>query len=130
MQATSAIRREADQLEALGAGHFTRVRSRSRRPEDALLYAAIARARSNDDDALRLLYLRYAGSVFAYVRSIIPDEYEAEDVTHTVFAHLPRRLQRYQPRQVSFGAWITNVAPQAAIDHLPARRRVPCDPTR
>src|SRR5262245_54135980 len=127
MQATSAIRREADQLEALGAGHFTRVRSRSRRPEDALLYAAIARARSNDDDALRLLYLRYAGSVFSYVRSIIPDEHEAEDVTQTVFARLPRRLQRYQPRQVPFGAWINTVAHNAAIDHLRAKRMVPCE---
>jgi RNA polymerase sigma-70 factor (ECF subfamily) len=123
----SAIRREADQLEALGAGRFTRARSRSRATEDALLHAAVERARDGDDDALRLLYLRYAGSVFAYVRSIIPDEHEAEDVTQTVFARLSRRLQRYQPRQAPFGAWITTVAHNAAIDHLRAKRMVPCE---
>jgi RNA polymerase sigma-70 factor, ECF subfamily len=121
----SAIRREADQLEALGVGHFTRVRARSRRTEDALVRAAVVGAREGDDDSLRLLYLRYAGSVFSYVRSIIPDEHEAEDVTQTVFARLPRRLQRYQPRQAPFGAWITTVAHNAAIDHLRAKRMVP-----
>ena len=122
-----AIRREADQLETLGGGSFSRTRSRSRVKEDALIHAAVKRARDGDDDALRLLYLRYAGNVFSYVRSIIPDEYEAEDITQTVFARLSRRLQRYEPRRVPFGAWITTVAHNAAIDHLRAKRMVPCE---
>lgn len=120
-----AIRRAADQLEALNDGRFKRTRSRV--TEDGLTHAAVKRACDGDDDALRLLYLRYAGSVFAYVRSMIPDEHEAEDITQTVFARLPHRLQRYEPRRVPFGAWITTVAHNAAIDHLRAKRMVPCE---
>lgn len=122
---TYAIRRAADELEARADGRFKRTRARV--PEDALLHAAVKRARDGDHDALRLLYLRYADSVFAYVRSLIPDEHEAEDITQTVFARLSRRLQRYEPRRVPFGAWITTVAHNAAIDHLRAKRMVPCE---
>jgi RNA polymerase sigma-70 factor, ECF subfamily len=122
---TYAIRRAADQLEALAEGRFKRTRSRV--TDDALVHAAVMRARDGDEDALRLLYLRYADSVFAYVRSMIPDEHEAEDITQTVFARLSRRLQRYEPRRVPFGAWITTVARNAAIDHLRAKRMVPCE---
>jgi RNA polymerase sigma-70 factor, ECF subfamily len=124
---TRAIRREADLLEALGQGRLKRSRSRSRVPEDALVHEAVKRARDGDDDALRLLYLRYAGNVYSYVRAIIPDEYEAEDITQTVFARLSQRLQRYEPRRVPFGAWITTVAHNATIDHLRAKRMVPCE---
>lgn len=120
-----AIRNAADQLEALAEGGFRRRRSRV--TEDALIHAAVKRARDGDDDALRLLYLRYADSVYAYVRSMIPDEHAAEDITQTVFARLSRRLQRYEPRRVPFGAWITTVAHNAAIDHLRAKRMVPCE---
>jgi RNA polymerase sigma-70 factor (ECF subfamily) len=122
---TYAIRRAADQLEAVAEGRFKRTRSRV--TDDALVHAAVIRARDGDEDALRLLYLRYADSVFAYVRSMIPDEHEAEDITQTVFARLSRRLQRYEPRRVPFGAWITTVARNAAIDHLRAKRMVPCE---
>jgi RNA polymerase sigma-70 factor, ECF subfamily len=120
-----AIRMAADQLEAVDECRFKRTRSRV--TEDALLHSAVKRAREGDDDALRLLYLRYADNVYAYVRSMIPDEHEAEDVTQTVFARLPRRLQRYEPRQVPFGSWITTVAHNATIDHLRAKRMVPCE---
>jgi RNA polymerase sigma-70 factor, ECF subfamily len=120
-----AIRRAADRLEALDDGSFKRTRSRV--TDDGLIHAAVKRARDGDDDALRLLYLRYAGSVYSYVRSLIPDEHEAEDITQTVFARLSRRLQRYEPRRVPFGAWITTVAHNATIDHLRAKRMVPCE---
>jgi RNA polymerase sigma-70 factor (ECF subfamily) len=122
-----AIRREADRLEAQGRGRFTRTQVRARGTEDALSRAAVERARGGDDDALRLLYLQYAGRVYSYVRSIIPDDYEAEDVTQTVFMCLSRRLQSYRPRHVPFSAWITTVAHNAAIDHLRAKRAIPCE---
>ena len=124
---SAAIRREADRLEAQGVGCFTRSRTRSRGSDAAIVREAVERARAGDDDALRLLYLQYAGSVYSFVRSMIPDDYEAEDITQTVFASLPRRLQRYQPRLVPFNAWITTVARNAAIDHLRAKRMVPSE---
>ncbi len=45
---------------------------------------AIARAKEGDRDALRLLYVRYSENVYGYVRSIVRDEKEAEDLTQHV----------------------------------------------
>src|SRR5215207_5425979 len=75
---SAAIRREADRLEAQGVGCFTRSRTRTRGSDAAIVRVAVERARDGDDDALRLLYLQYAGSVYSFVRSMIPDDYEAE----------------------------------------------------
>jgi dTDP-3-amino-3,4,6-trideoxy-alpha-D-glucose transaminase len=49
---------------------------------------AIARAKEGDRDALRLLYVRYSDNIYGYVRSIVRDEKEAEDLTQHVFLKL------------------------------------------
>lgn len=123
----SAIRREADQIEAeLGRGRFRRRRKLDHSPRaEELVLAAVARAKQGDDDALRYLYLCYADNVYGYVCSIVRDEYEAEDVTQQIFAKLITALWRYEPRLVPFSAWILRVAHNAAIDHVRALRPVP-----
>ena len=130
--AKGAIRREADQLEtSLGRGRFHRRRALDRSPKaERLALAAVERATSGDDDALRFLYLRYADNVYGYVCSIVRDEHEAEDVTQQIFAKLMTALDRYEPRIVPFSAWILRVAHNAAIDHVRVRRPVPCDHVR
>src|SRR3712207_5827029 len=123
------IRREADRLEATdGRGRFRRRRTidQSPRNEQLVLDAAI-RAKTGDQDALRFLYLRYADNVFGYVCSIVRDEHDAEDVTQQVFAKMTTALGRYEPRAVPFSAWILRVAHNAAIDHVRARRAIPCE---
>ena len=79
---------------------------------------------------MRFLYLRYADNVYGYVCSIVRDEHEAEDVTQQIFAKLLTSLERYEPRSVPFSAWILRVAHNAAIDHMRARRAVPCEEVR
>ncbi len=130
--AQGAIRREADQIEAvIGRGRFRRRRTLEHSPtSERLVLAAVARARDGDADALRFLYLRYADNVYGYVCSIVRDEYEAEDVTQHIFAKLTTALARYEPRVVPFSAWILRVAHNAAIDHLRTRRPVPCEEVR
>src|SRR3712207_3615448 len=126
------IRREADHLEStLGTGRFRRRRTieQSPRNEQLVLDAAI-RAKAGDQDALRFLYLRYCDNVYGYVCSIVRDEHDAEDVTQQVFAKLPAALRRYEPRAVPFSAWILRVAHNASIDHVRARRTVPCEEVR
>jgi RNA polymerase sigma-70 factor (ECF subfamily) len=127
-----AIRREADQLQAVAEqGKFRRRRGFDHSAgAERLAHAAVARAREGDSDALRFLYLRYADNVYGYVCSIIRDEHEAEDVTQHVFVKLPRALARYQPSAVRFAAWILRVAHNAAIDHMRTRRPVPCEEIR
>jgi RNA polymerase sigma-70 factor (ECF subfamily) len=125
--AHSPVRREADRIESIvGRGRFRRRRTLEHSPEsEQLVLDAIERAKDGDDDAIRLLYLRYADNVYGYVCSIVRDEHEAEDVTQLIFAKLLTALPRYQPRVVPFSAWILRVAHNAAIDHVRARRSVP-----
>ena len=91
---------------------------------------AVAYAKAGDQEALRFLYVRYADNVYGYVRSIVRDEYEAEDVTQQVFAKLMTILPRYEERQVPFAAWILRVARNVALDHMRRRRAIPCDEVR
>ena len=97
---------------------------------ERLVLRAVQRAKQGDDDALRFLYLRYADNVYGYICSIVRDEHEAEDVTQHLFARLPKALARYEPRAVPFSAWILRVAYNASIDHVRARRPVPCEEVR
>jgi RNA polymerase sigma-70 factor (ECF subfamily) len=127
-----AIRRAADEIEAEdGRPRFRRRRALDRSPAvEQLVLSAVAQARAGDHDALRFLYLRYADNVYGYVCSIVRDEHEAEDVTQHIFAKLLTTLDRYEPRQVPFSAWILRVAHNAAIDHVRARRPIPIEEVR
>ena len=48
--------------------------------------------RTGDQEAVRFLYLQYADNVYGYVRSIVRDDFEAEDVTQHVFTKLMTAL--------------------------------------
>ncbi|MGI8623646.1 MAG: RNA polymerase sigma factor [Solirubrobacteraceae bacterium] len=125
------MRRESDRLASTGRGERFRRRRLEHSPdaEDVVL-GAIARAKQGDEDAMRFLYLRYADNVYGYVCSIVRDEHEAEDVTQQIFTKLMTALPRYEPRSVPFSAWILRIAHNASIDHMRARRAVPCEVVR
>jgi RNA polymerase sigma-70 factor, ECF subfamily len=108
----------------LGSGHNTRSE------HDGLERRAIAAAKRGEWDGIHYLYARYADDVLNYVRSIVRDHHEAEDITHNVFAKLITAINRYEERAVPFAAWITRVARNAALDHLRARRQIPVDEVR
>ena len=97
-----------------GAQHNHRsdaVGARSTRDRD-LVDRAVALAKRGDHEGIRFIYSTYSGDVFRFVRSIVGDEHDAEDVTQTVFLKLMR------------------VARNAAIDHLRERRPVPVEEIR
>jgi RNA polymerase sigma-70 factor, ECF subfamily len=87
-------------------------------------------AKAGDRDALRYLYIEYADNVFGYIRSIVRDEHEAEDVTQQVFTKLVTALPKYKQREVPFSAWILRVARNLALDHMRQRRMIPCEEVR
>jgi RNA polymerase sigma-70 factor (ECF subfamily) len=108
------------------AGAFRAKATLDETPGTAPLVArAVARAKEGDREAVRFLYLRYADNVYGYVRSIVRDEYEAEDVTQQVFAKLMVVIGKYEQRAVPFSAWILRLAHNAAIDHMRKRRAIP-----
>lgn len=84
----------------------------------------VARARTGDRDALQYLYLRFAGNIYGYARSIVRNEHEAEDITQQVFVRLITAVRTYEPRGVPFSAWLMRIAHNAAIDHVRRRQRV------
>jgi RNA polymerase sigma-70 factor (ECF subfamily) len=91
---------------------------------------AVARAKEGDREAIRYLYIRYADNVYGYVRSIVRDDYEAEDITQHVFAKLMVVISKYQRRGVPFSAWILRVARNVAMDHMRSSRMTPCEEVR
>ncbi|HEY1713496.1 MAG TPA: sigma-70 family RNA polymerase sigma factor [Solirubrobacteraceae bacterium] len=88
---------------------------------------AVARAKEGDREALRYLYVVYSHNIYGYVRSIVHDEHEAEDVTQHVFAKLMTAIAKYDDRGVPFFAWLLRLARNLAIDHLRANRLTPTE---
>jgi RNA polymerase sigma-70 factor, ECF subfamily len=88
---------------------------------------AIARAKEGDRDAIRLLYIRYSGNVYGYLRSIVRDEREAEDLTQHVFLKLMTAIRKYQDQGVPFSGWLLRLARNVALDHLRRRRPTPTE---
>jgi len=90
-----------------------------------LVDRAVARAKEGDEDAIRFLYVTFSDNVYGYVRSILRDDHDAEDVTQHVFAKLMTVIVKYDQRSVPFLGWLLRLAHNAAIDHLRSRRAVP-----
>jgi RNA polymerase sigma-70 factor, ECF subfamily len=95
--------------------------------QTSLVVEAVRRAKVGDREALGFLYVRYADNVYAYVRRIVHDSHEAEDVTQQVFAKLMSAIAQYEEREVPFFAWIMRVARNLAIDHIRRQRSVPVE---
>jgi RNA polymerase sigma-70 factor (ECF subfamily) len=95
-----------------------------------LVLEAIKRAQDGDGEGLHFLYVRYAPDVQRFVNSLVKDHHEAEDITQNIFAKLMKAINKYEPREVPFAAWIMRVARNAALDHLRARRAVPTEEVR
>ncbi len=90
-----------------------------------LINLAVERAKQGDEEALRWLYVRFSHNIYGYVRSIVRDDHEAEDVTQHVFTKLMTTLDKYTDRGVPFIAWLLRLARNVAIDHLRANRVIP-----
>ena len=88
---------------------------------------AVVRAKDGDQEAVRFLYVSYSDNVYGYVRAIVHDDHDAEDITQQVFAKLMTTLIKYDDRGVPFFAWLLRMARNAAIDHLRANRTTPME---
>lgn len=95
-----------------------------------LVTRAVRLAQAGDREALGFLYTRYADNVYGYVRSIVHDHHEAEDVTQHVFAKLIHVIGKYEERDVPFFAWILRVARNVAVDHIRYQRLIPVEELR
>jgi RNA polymerase sigma-70 factor (ECF subfamily) len=94
---------------------------------ERLVSRAVARAKQGDREAVRFLYLRYADNVYGYVRTIVRDHHDAEDVTQQVFAKLITAIAKYEQRGVPFVAWLLRMSHNVAVDAVRARRTTPAE---
>jgi RNA polymerase sigma-70 factor, ECF subfamily len=84
--------------------------------------SALRRARGGDADAFGYLYRRYAAGVFSYVRRIVRNDYDAQDVTQQAFVKLATSLDKYDVRRPGFSSWMLRLAHNVAVDHLRKQR--------
>jgi RNA polymerase sigma-70 factor (ECF subfamily) len=90
---------------------------------EARTLQAITRAKQGDRQAVRFLCSQYGSVVRAYLGSLLRDPDLVDDVVQTTFLKLLTRIDRYEPREVPFEAWLLRVARNAAFDELRRRRR-------
>ncbi len=94
-------------------------------PEEKLRHSdlsTIRDAQRGDREALQQLYLQHADAVNRYVRGIVRNPSDAEDITHNVFLKLLDAIRQYEPRGTPFSGWLLRVARNAALDYMRARR--------
>ena len=114
---------------AAGASSERRARTQPQ-VSSRLVSRAVKQAQAGDRQALGFLYAHYADNVYGYVRSIVHDHHEAEDVTQHVFAKLIHVIGKYEERDVPFFAWILRVARNVAVDHIRRQRTIPVEEVR
>jgi RNA polymerase sigma-70 factor (ECF subfamily) len=88
---------------------------------------AVARAKEGDREALRFLYTRYCDNVYGYIRSIVRDDREAEDLTQNVFMKLMTAIVKYDDRGIPFSGWLLRMARNVALDHVRRHRAEPTE---
>ena len=98
----------------------------SARPTSAALTAALARARTGDEDGFRELYRAIQPGLLRYLRALVGSE--AEDVASEAWAQITRDLGSFSGDGDAFRGWAATVARHRALDHLRYERRRPTIP--
>ncbi len=80
------------------------------------------RLRQRDRAALELFYETFFDRVYGYVRRMLGDEQQAEDVTQEVFLHVQRAIDGYDPAR-ELAPWVFTIATNKVRDHWRSRRR-------
>lgn len=89
-------------------------------PEERQL---VQSAKSGDSEAFAQLYDAYLDRVYRYVFFRVSDDEMAEDITSQVFLKAWENLDRYQPGNSPFLAWLYTIARNQVIDHYRARKQ-------
>lgn len=91
------------------------------RPLDDTLLAVQA---AEDPEAFGMLFDRFHGPVFSYIRYRCDDDPTADDLTAQVFERLLHNLGRYCPDKGPFAPWLFTIARNTVNDHWRRVRRL------
>src|SRR6266446_4652851 len=82
----------------------------------------VARARSGDADAFRVLVDRHSRSLFRLAFRMTGNQQDAEDVVQDSFLRAYRQLGKFDER-ASFGTWLYRIAVNCSLDLVRSRKR-------
>ncbi|MEP0765028.1 MAG: sigma-70 family RNA polymerase sigma factor [Fimbriimonadia bacterium] len=84
----------------------------------------VRRCQANDLAAFDLIVARYKDRIYSYVRRMVPEDGEAEDVAQEVFVRAFQGIRRYDGR-AGFTTWLFRIATNLCVDRSRYRRRRP-----
>src|SRR5438270_12154158 len=82
----------------------------------------VAKARSGDADAFRVLVERHSRALFRLAFRMTGNEQDAEDVVQESFLRAYRQLGKFDER-ASFGTWLYRIATNCSLDPVRSRKR-------
>src|SRR5438874_10688791 len=83
---------------------------------------AVARARSGDPDAFRVLVERHSRALFGLAFRMTGNEQDAEDVVQESLMRAYKQLGKFDERS-SFGTWLYRITVNCSLDVVRARKR-------
>src|SRR5947209_11934044 len=84
--------------------------------------AFVAKARSGDSDAYRVLVERHSRALFRLAFRMTGNEQDAEDVVQESFLRAYRQLGKFDDR-AAFGTWLYRIATNCSLDLVRSRKR-------
>lgn len=79
---------------------------------------------ASEEQALGILYDRWALLVHSLVLHLLEDAGEAEDVVEETFWQAWRQASRYDPSRAAVSTWLVTIARSRALDRARGRRRI------
>lgn len=96
--------------------------NRAQQADEAVVDAALMeRVHRRDRDAFAILLQRHHQRCFQLAWRVTADRHESEDILQDVFMLVWQRPERFDASKGMFGAWLTRVVINAALD---SRRRI------
>ncbi len=82
----------------------------------------VARARTGDSDAFRVLVERHSRALFRLAFRMTGNQQDAEDVVQESFLRAYKQLGKFDER-ATFGTWLYRIAANCSLDLVRARKR-------
>jgi RNA polymerase sigma-70 factor (ECF subfamily) len=94
-------------------------------PSDDELVVRLVAQGEGAEEALAVLYERYAATVYGLARRVLGDSAQAEDVLQETFWRLWRYADHYRPGRVRFATWLLRITANLAVSEQRRRARRP-----